>query len=267
MWEVRTAEGDAPLLEQVDEDERSMAPAGLVAWSALFILAAYMASQIAGSALVGVVVGLMAGVNGHNLEDPATLAQLTGAIAAPAAVVGILLGGIVILNLTRYFLGPSSTFRQGIGWSRGRSSDLALGFAAGGLLAVSYLSVAVFLVQAAPETPTGPVTQMASTPGIPRLSWVFLVLAVAPPLEEFLFRGVLFTGLSRTWGLPAASVMVTGLFFVVHLPETIHYWPAMVSIGLTGVFALLIRIRAQSVGPAVALHFAYNLVIAAALFV
>lgn len=257
---------DAPSgLDPVDGSVTT--PAGLAAWSALFIFVAYLAAQIAGGALVDLVAGIAAGAYGHDLEDPAILAQFTQAIAAPAAVVGMLLGGFVLINLTRYFSGPSATFHQGIGWSRGGSSDLAIGFAAGGLLAVSYISAAAFLVPADPQTPTGPVTQMAGTPGLPRVSWIFLALALAPPLEEFLFRGVLFAGLSRTWGVPAASVIVTGLFILVHLPETIHYWPAMVSIGLVGTFTLLLRIRAQSVGPAVALHFAYNLVIAAALFV
>ncbi len=86
-------------------------------------------------------------------------------------------------------------------------------------------------------------------------------------MEEFLFRGVLFTGFSRSWGVPAASLIVTLMFALVHIPETMHYWPALAAIALTGASALALRLRTGSLGPAVALHAAYNLIIVLGLFV
>lgn len=260
--------GSDPILAEeatlpLDQGGGTVTLTNLHASSALLILFAYIGAQFAGAALVGFFAALGAGVNGHDLTNPDLLGQITRMVTAPAAVVGVLLGGMVLLRLTRYFEGCSahSGFSEHIGWRWGSWWDLTFGLACGALLGLTYLMAAAFLSPAQTWTPSGPLAQMASTPGLSRLYWVVLVLMLAPPFEEFLFRGVLLAGLSRSWGLPAASILVTLLFALVHFPEAMHYWPAMVAITSLGVLALVIRIRAQSLGPAIALHFSYNLVI------
>lgn len=89
----------------------------------------------------------------------------------------------------------------------------------------------------------------------------FLAIIVAPPLEEFLFRGVLFSGMARSLGPTIAALLVTAVFVVIHLPETIHYWPSAVAVLLLGATVRLMRIRSESLGPAITLHLAYNLVL------
>ncbi len=241
-------------------------------WSALLVLLCFFLAQGLGGAVAGLVAGIGAGLGagtaGLELRDPETWAFMSHSVAASGMVVGMLFSGIVVLRLARYFVGDysSDSFIHGLGWTRCTCSSFTLGMLAGGVLGLIYLLVALFLVPPDPTTSLGPLTQIANRPGIPRLAWMFLALVVAPPLEEFLFRGVLFAGFSRSFGLTAASILVTALFTLLHLPETIHYWPAAVAITLVGLFALILRIRAQSLGPAVALHFAYNLVIVLAVF-
>jgi membrane protease YdiL (CAAX protease family) len=175
----------------------------------------------------------------------------------------MVVAGVVVVLLARHFargaLGDRSA--DGIAWARGTMAALILGCSVGGLLSLGYLLVTSLLLPPDPELSLGPMARMAATPGKTRIYWTVVALAVAPPLEEFLFRGVLFSGLSRTWGRPAGAVVSTALFVLLHIPETMMYWPSAIAITLLGVGTLVLRIRASAVGPAVAVHFAYNLVL------
>jgi uncharacterized protein len=85
-----------------------------------------------------------------------------------------------------------------------------------------------------------------------------IALLYAPVIEELLFRGLLFKGFSASWGVKTAGVVVTVLFVVLHLFETINYWPATVAVTTMAIGTLLARIRTGSLIPSVAMHFAYN---------
>ncbi len=240
-----------------------VALAGLGAGSALIVFLAYLMGQVVGGGLVALVAGTAAGLSGFNLHDPVVSSQFARTVAAPAAIVGMLVGGAVLFQLARYYEGPTfdAEFPRGLGWMPAPLPELRLASAVGALLGVTYLWLVTQILPPQHSGRLGPLAEMASTPGFSFVCWVVLVLVLAPPLEEFLFRGVLLTGLSRSWGLPAASVAVTGLFVVAHLPETGTYWPAISAIGLVGVGTLAARILSRSLVPAIALHAAYNLVI------
>jgi len=52
----------------------------------------------------------------------------------------------------------------------------------------------------------------------------------------------------------------------MHITEMIYFWPS--AIGITGLAlaALWMRLRSGAIGPAVAVHFGYNAVIAVGVF-
>jgi membrane protease YdiL (CAAX protease family) len=83
-------------------------------------------------------------------------------------------------------------------------------------------------------------------------------------VEEFVFRGVMWTGLSRSWNPWLAAIVVTLVFVALHLPETMGYPPALVGIGVMGLTALAMRVQSGSIVPAMFLHAAYNGMIVAA---
>jgi membrane protease YdiL (CAAX protease family) len=91
-------------------------------------------------------------------------------------------------------------------------------------------------------------------------------LVVAPPIEEFMFRGVLFAGLSRSWSVASAGTLVTLVFLASHLTEVWGYPPAVVSVAAVGTAALFARIHTKSLAPAVALHAAYNLMLTVSVY-
>jgi membrane protease YdiL (CAAX protease family) len=101
--------------------------------------------------------------------------------------------------------------------------------------------------------------QAATAGGAARVLWAVLALAVAPPTEELLFRGVLYGGLARSWGARAAAVATTVLFVALHATEIGRFWPGWAVISALGALALRARLKTGSLVPAIALHAAYNM--------
>src|SRR5262245_5891253 len=130
----------------------------LGAWSACLIFLGSVGAQLITGAFVGLVAGVRLALSGANLQDPATLERRKRAIEAPAVVLGMIVAGVVVVLLARYFargaLGDRSA--NGIAWARGPVAALTLGFSVGGLLSLGYLLVTSLLIPPAPELSLGP---------------------------------------------------------------------------------------------------------------
>ena len=55
--------------------------------------------------------------------------------------------------------------------------------------------------------------------GWPRIAWILLAVALAPWIEEFVFRGVLWGSLASRCGAICASGIVAVVFTAAHLPK------------------------------------------------
>ena len=97
--------------------------------------------------------------------------------------------------------------------------------------------------------------------GWTQVAWVVLAVGIAPPVEEFVFRGVLWTGFSRSLSPLRAGIVVTLLFVAMHLMQVAGYTPALFAIGAMGIASLVVRIVSGSLVPAILLHLGYNAVV------
>jgi len=145
---------------------------------------------------------------------------------------------------------------EGGAWTVGSQKLLAVGLFSGAVMAGAYLVVSSLF--APPEITLGPLAEMAVTPGKPQLMWIILSVLIAPFIEELLFRGVIFGGLCRFWGVLWAAIVSTAVFVLLHITEMIHFWPSAIFITAMALTALCLRLKAEAIGPAVAVHFAYN---------
>ena len=233
---------------------------------ALLILLAFFGAQVFTGIAIGVAGAIWFVIRRGN-AGPEVIAEAQRAVIMPAAILGLILGGLVALGLTwRVFRGARTQGLHSIGWSGASPRDLLVAGLAGAAIAAFYRFGLVHHVPAAPEHHWGPVVQAVSSGGWPRHLWTGLALVIAPPVEEFVYRGVLFGGLSRSWSVTSAGTLVTLLFVASHGTEIWGYPPAMVSVAAVGIAALVARIRTKSLAPAVALHAAYNLVLAASIY-
>ena len=171
----------------------------------------------------------------------------------------------VSASLIREHLGDASAF--GAAWVYGRLKDCVQGLGVGVLVGLGSLLVAALFVDLGFKFNPGPFSKLATTPGFPQVAFIACALFLAPPVEELLFRGVLYGGYRRSFGPARAAALTTAIFVLLHFGEIIHMLPA--AFGITGMAlaALWFRLRTAAIGPAVAVHFGYNLVIVSALAV
>lgn len=86
----------------------------------------------------------------------------------------------------------------------------------------------------------------------------FLATFTAPLVEEVVYRGVLYSAFQRSIGVPAAVLITTFLFALVHVPQ---YWGSPGTIFLICLLSLaltLVRVRTKNLLPCIALHTVFN---------
>jgi membrane protease YdiL (CAAX protease family) len=219
----------------------------------LQILGAFLGMQI----LVAAVVGLYAG---YRHVAGAGAAAVGGGIAIEArltlgaALAGTLIAGVVALRMARRtFGGPPVA----IGWT-GAPVGVTVSAALQGLALVAGLVMLGSVLQG-PKHGPGPLATAALSGGWTRIAWALLAFAIAPPVEELVFRGALYTGLANRLRPELAGAITTALFVALHVSEIGLYWPAWIAIGALGALALRARVKTGSLVPAIALHATYNL--------
>lgn len=233
---------------------------------AFLVFVSYYAAQI----VVGIPIGLVGGmwyVITAGAENPHGAADGLQTIVVWASIACMAVGGVVAFGLARRSLpGPlDSGALLSIGWKRAAPRDLLWSSLAGVGLAVLYIYGLLPAGPPSPDQQWGPLVSAASSGGWARHGWAVLLLLVSPPVEEFVFRGVIFAGFCRSWTYGTAGTLVTVLFVAAHLPE-IRFLPALIAVSLVGGAALVARISTHSLGPAIALHASYNLGIVVATY-
>jgi membrane protease YdiL (CAAX protease family) len=220
---------------------------------AIQILGAFLGMQI----LIAAVVGLYAGyrhVTGGSAAAAGGGIAIEARLTLGAAIAGTLIAGLVALRMARRTFGGAPT---PIGWTAA-PVGVTVTAALQGLALVAGL-VVMGTVLPPPTHGLGPLATAALAGSWTRIAWGALAFAIAPPVEELVFRGALYTGLAERWRPELAGAVTTAIFVALHVPEVGLYWPAWIAIGALGALALRARVRTGSLVPAIALHATYNL--------
>ena len=185
-------------------------PGYLLTLAVLWSLGAMCAAVVV-AALLGVASKLRLG--NKLLADPRVIALLTTAAL-----------GLVLLAVARWqarTIGHGDV-RRGLGAGPIRRPWLLLALAALTVVAPSIWIVSLQTLLHPKHQAEG-VTELvrASTslgPGIQLATW-FVMVALAPVAEELFFRGWLWTGLRRRWGLVGVVVGTSAPWLVMHMPD------------------------------------------------
>ncbi len=177
-------------------------------------------------------------------ESAGTFRALVGTIIVELTLIG------VIFALTRYAHGLS--FLEEMCWSRDykvhNGTLLTLGMA---------LAFSVMIVSSVFPPSNPPIQQLLNTPEAIAIFAIFGI-AIAPFLEEILFRGFLFRVLEKTAGVTAAVRVTAVLFALLHVPQLWGSWAGMLLIFAVGFILSTLRARTGSLIPTVIVHTAYN---------
>lgn len=87
-----------------------------------------------------------------------------------------------------------------------------------------------------------------------------LAVFTAPFVEEFVYRGVVYSALQRTIGVNGAVLFVLGLFTLIHVPQ---YWPnigVISAVALLSIVLTIIRAYTGRLLPCIIIHMSFNAV-------
>lgn len=83
--------------------------------------------------------------------------------------------------------------------------------------------------------------------------WIaFLVLIAAPLVEEFLFRGIIFSGLKRSWSTLASALLSAAIFASIHPPVSV------MPVFVVGLATAYVYERTQILAAPMMTHITYN---------
>jgi len=236
----------------------------------MVLLLVYVLAQIAIALVFGVAVGIYYAITDPHLAPTRLAKQLqTTPVLLSAGTLGILGGASLVLLMTRWFYRgiPRYEAYQALGLTRGSVQNFVIAAIFGLTLAGLYIWLAIKFVSAGHTPPMGLFGRAAMAGGFPRVLLAILAVLIAPPVEEFLFRGAMFAGFKRSWGQSTAILLVTVAFVLLHAPEARAFWPALIGIAITAMALAAIRIRSGSLGPPIILHACYNLGLVLAVFI
>lgn len=98
-------------------------------------------------------------------------------------------------------------------------------------------------------------------------SWLIAGIAVAPFVEELLFRGVAFSVVASHFNAFAGAVASVLLFMLLHVSQLTHHWTSAAAITALATTCALIRVNKGSLWAAMILHGSYNASLAASTLV
>lgn len=231
------------------------APIPLRAWASIRLLLWYFGAQFGIAVLILLVPAIVPIFSGG---PPGDLSSEQFLVAFAAAT---LCGGVVTLMRLRRNLpgGAWPAVLAAIGW-RESSRNTILGCVVLGS-AMAYLYTNVLMARFFPPTSQDISTfsELFSIESVAGRATLFLFAAIfAPALEEFMFRGILLSGLGNSWGTMAGVIGSTAFFSLGHLEQVGSYWPAFVGIIGVAFVACYLRLRYRSLFPGIAMHAAYN---------
>lgn len=238
-------------------------PLPLGAWAAIRLGIWYLVIQL-GLAVV-LAVGLAVVRPGsisadHFLSDDQLLVVM--AIAMPVSA------WFVWYRLGRNLRGGSwPAVVAALGWRPVPRRTLVLAALSGALLALVYTFLLLPLFDTPESWDTSDISRiLTGASSVGRMVFAVLAVCIAPPVEEFIFRGVLLAGFGGAWGLWPGVAASTSLFALAHLGQLGNFWPAFVAILVFALVVALVRLRTRSLLPGIALHACYNAVIVLSTF-
>ncbi|HEU4582090.1 MAG TPA: CPBP family intramembrane glutamic endopeptidase [Polyangiaceae bacterium] len=200
------------------------------------------------SAIVALVGVLVLRVLQLQLQPLVSQADLAAALALPVSFVAA--GGVVVLGSLLWLRArgvPGLRERLALSWGTGLGATLR----AGALWSIPAIALSagfwwLFHPESAPETQLNALAQSSTG------AFVALTVFAAPPVEELLFRGLLYRSLRSSTGV-LPSLLLSSLVFAV-----VHPQAAAVPVFGLGVCAALALERSRSLLAAVLVHALYN---------
>jgi uncharacterized protein len=129
----------------------------------------------------------------------------------------------------------------------------------GGLLfaALSFVVTSSYFSSFSSTSPMSNALLQGTTAG--KVTFILFAILIAPFLEEIIFRGYLFTTISRVKGDQFAVAFVGLLFASMHVDQNWGDIVVVMLVFMVGLFLTLLRFHTKSVIPSIVSHYSYNI--------
>lgn len=218
------------------------------------IFGIYLGGQFIAGLATGFISGLITGI--QHASGTGSFAHTMRQMLPFTIFLCLVLSGIgLFVSAFGFKIPVRDSSSTGAAWVRGRWRDMALGLGLGILVAALW---SVLFNAASPDAGkdelelTGPVSVFS-----PMLSVISIVF-LAPPIEELLFRGIMFGGYRKSFGAARGGLLTTVIFVAMHFDRFISYPMAIFGITSLALVALMMRMRTNAIGPSISVHFGYN---------
>lgn len=184
------------------------------------------------------------------LKSPTLLlVQVLSTIVAHAITIAI-----VWAVVTRVGKRP---FWESLGWSwAGHSIWYWLAFSA--CVIISLLIVSQLLSLVLPQSEENSFTELLKSSTQVRIAIAVLATFSAPLVEEAVYRGILYSGLRKSFGVTPTVLLVTLMFAGVHVLQYLGAWVSIAGLTLLSLALTVIRAKTKSILPCVVIHAVNN---------
>jgi membrane protease YdiL (CAAX protease family) len=146
---------------------------------------------------------------------------------------------------------------EAIGWRwEGPNPLVKVGIIIG--VVIITIGILTVLPRFIPDSKETPFSQMLKASRAVRIVVAFLAVFTAPLVEEFVYRGLLYSPLKRAIGMGGAVISATLLFALVHVPQYWGAWASLTGLLLLSLALTFIRAKTRSIFPCVAIHTLFN---------
>jgi membrane protease YdiL (CAAX protease family) len=254
----------APIVYEIEPINNAPLDPDNPRWGTLAGLGVWLASiaSLVIASIIGVLIwlGIHKARGGDIPQDPEAINQLL--MSPPSILIQIIftmvghLFTIAICWAVATGLGKRS-LKESIGWNWPEPSALKKVGIVVGTVAGSFI---IFLIvpRIIPDSKTTPFAEMLKASQAVRYVVAFLAVFTAPLVEEFVYRGLLYSPLKRAMGMVGAVVTATLLFALVHVPQYWGAWGSLIGLLLLSFFLTVVRAKTKSIFPCVAIHTLFN---------
>ena len=227
---------------------------GLGYWDLLYLVLFSVAALLVGSVVCIAVYFGLGYFLGWEMDLDQTSSKASVAIAIQALASVLVLAFMYTLITVKYEL----PFRRVIGWRpiEHRPFFYGASYCAAGVLLAFTVGLASH-VMSMPDQPT-PFEDLLRDPSSLLLVAAFGI-AIAPVVEELIFRGFVFSVFERAHGRLVAVVITAGSFSLIHGPQYGWHWQILVLLFYVGIVFGAVRAKTRSIVPPTIIHAAYNM--------
>ena len=235
----------------------------LRAKSALLIyLGSFGGGILIAAILGGAICFLCPGHLGFDIRTEEGVLSCFKATRIHSEVIFIIISVISILTLSFFLVRSQLKDRtiNGAAWVLGSRRELVTGLFIGLLIATAFLIMRNVNISNLTILKYRDLSLIFKFLAI---VYTIIFVTVVPAFEELLYRGIILGGFNCSFGPIYEGILTTLLFIGMHIPSIItsgtFLFIAICSLSLT---TLWIRLKTGAVGPAIAIHFSYNFIVA-----